>query len=61
MYIPVQDREMDLTKAKQLLAEAGYPTGFKTEFLMASRPWDLAGCEVVIGQLKKIGIEGRLV
>jgi len=33
MYVPVKDREMDLAKAKQLLAECGYPQGFKTEIL----------------------------
>jgi peptide/nickel transport system substrate-binding protein len=36
MYVPVKDWEMDLSKAKQLLAEGGYPRGFKTEFLEPS-------------------------
>ncbi len=60
MYIRVKDREVDLVKAKQLLAEAGYPQGFKIEFLMRSVPYELSSCEVAIGQLKKIGIEGTM-
>jgi peptide/nickel transport system substrate-binding protein len=59
-YIPMQDREVDLPKAKQLLAEAGYPNGFKTEFFGFSSAYDIAGAQVVIGELKKIGIEATL-
>jgi peptide/nickel transport system substrate-binding protein len=61
MYIPVKDREHDPAKAKQLLAEAGYPKGFKTEFLeFSGQTSDVEGCEVVIGQLKNIGIEATM-
>ncbi len=61
MYIPVKDREVDLIKAKQLLAEAGYPDGFKIEFFQFSgTTYDLDACQVIIGQLKKIGIEGTM-
>ncbi len=59
-YVPMQDREVDLSKARQLLAEAGYPNGFKTEFLAWSSAYDLAGSQVIIGELKKIGIEGTM-
>jgi peptide/nickel transport system substrate-binding protein len=59
-YIPVPDREVDLAKAKQLLAEAGYPNGFKTEFLQYSFAYHLAGAEATIGELKNIGIEATM-
>jgi peptide/nickel transport system substrate-binding protein len=60
MYIPVQEREANLAKAKQLLAEAGFPSGFRTEFLQFSGGTELPACEVMLGQLSKIGIEGTI-
>jgi peptide/nickel transport system substrate-binding protein len=59
-YIPVADREVDLAKARQLLAEAGYPNGFKAEFFQFSITQQLTGAEVAVGQLKKIGIEATI-
>jgi peptide/nickel transport system substrate-binding protein len=59
-YIPVQDREPDPARAKQLLAEAGYPNGFKTEFFQFSLNYYPAIAEVCSGQLKKIGIEATV-
>ncbi|MFP1773161.1 ABC transporter substrate-binding protein [Lonsdalea quercina] len=44
-------------KAKQLLAEAGYPNGFDTE-IWAYRERDYA--EAIIGDLRKVGIRARL-
>jgi peptide/nickel transport system substrate-binding protein len=55
MYIPVQDRDVDLARAKQLLAEAGYPNGFKTE--IETSPPNAIVCTATAGQLKNIGIE----
>lgn len=59
-YIPVEERKVDLTRAKQLLAEAGYPNGFKTEFLQYSVHYAVATAEAVLGQLKAIGIEATM-
>lgn len=47
----------DPAKAKQLLAEAGYPNGFDTD-LWAYRERDYA--EAIIGYLRNIGIRARL-
>ena len=61
MYIPVEDRKVDLAAAKKLLGEAGYPNGFKVEFFQFSgTTYDLDACQVVMGQLRKIGIEGTM-
>ena len=60
MNIPVKDREVDLVKARQLMAEAGYPNGFKAEFLAYSYSMVTDPCQVIMGQLQKIGIEGSM-
>ena len=60
MYIPVEDNKMDLAKAKRLLTEAGYPNGFKVEFLQFSTPTSLDIANIMVGQLKRIGIEATL-
>ena len=49
--------EYNLAKAKELLKEAGYPNGFKTE-LYAYREREFA--EAVIGYLRAVGIDARL-
>jgi peptide/nickel transport system substrate-binding protein len=59
-YIPVKERQRDLVRAKQLLAEAGYPDGFKTEFFEYSLDYYMRGAETTLGQLKEIGIEATM-
>jgi peptide/nickel transport system substrate-binding protein len=59
-YIPVKDREPDLAKAKQLLAEAGYPKGFKTVIYCSTESVMVDGANAVAGQLKNIGIEATI-
>jgi len=57
--------EYDPDKAKQLLAEAGYPDGFKTEFwyipvIRGYFPDSKAIAEAIAVDLAKVGIEGEL-
>lgn len=52
----VQD-EFDPAKAKALLAEAGYPNGFKTTIWTGDRKERINTAEVIQSQLKGIGIE----
>lgn len=56
----VPAEEYNIEKAKQLLAEAGYPNGFKTVYKVLSSPSYSKTAEVVSEQLRKIGIECEL-
>lgn len=66
---PVSDFYVDLTarypydpeKAKQLLAEAGYPDGFETTIVLP-QPYDfhIRNGEVIADQLAKVGIKAKL-
>ena len=58
--IPVKEREVNLAKAKQLLAEAGYPNGFKTEFFEFATASVREGAQSAMGQLRRIGIEATM-
>ncbi|NMA48709.1 MAG: ABC transporter substrate-binding protein [Tissierellia bacterium] len=54
----VKGNEQNIEKAKQLLTDAGYPTGFSTSISTISKFQKEA--EVVQGQLAKIGIETKV-
>lgn len=54
----VKNIEMDLEKAKALLAEAGYPNGFKS--FMEARQGEDADNLMIQNQLKRIGIDLEL-
>jgi peptide/nickel transport system substrate-binding protein len=51
----------DINKAKQLMAEAGVPNGFKTTIMaMATIPAQVESAQVIQSQLKRIGIEAEI-
>lgn len=52
----------DLQKAKQLLAEAGYPNGFEIEMHGPSGRYmrDKEVCQAIVGQLAQVGIKVNL-
>ncbi len=45
LFSPVQDRKMDRDKARQLLAEAGYPKGFKCEIPCSTESYSVDSCQ----------------
>lgn len=53
--------ENDIEKAKQLLAEAGYPEGFKTTFHTDTGTERSALAEAIANQLGKIGIKCEII
>lgn len=62
----IQDYPYDLEKAKQLLAEAGYPDGFETELwvqpvVRASNPNPRRTAEILQNDWAKIGVKAKLV
>lgn len=61
-YAPIKSYPYNLQKARELLAEAGYPKGFKTSLWTPEGryPMDIQIAEAVAGQLKKVDIEVEL-
>ncbi len=51
----------DLEKAKQLLAEAGYPKGFKGSIKLPPPPYARRSGEIVASQLRIIGIDLEII
>ncbi|NLW55077.1 MAG: ABC transporter substrate-binding protein [Firmicutes bacterium] len=51
----------NITKAKQLLAEAGYPEGFRTVLSVPSNySFHVDTAQIIVEQLKKVGIEAEI-
>ncbi|MGH9024252.1 MAG: ABC transporter substrate-binding protein, partial [Acidimicrobiia bacterium] len=49
-------------RAKKLLADAGFPTGFKTTLkVIPTFPTMVAGAQVIAAQLKKVGVDAQIV
>lgn len=60
-YGKVPDINRDVSKAKQLLAEAGYPNGFDTEMaVQGDIGWYIAACQAAAEQWKDIGVRVKL-
>ena len=52
----------NLDRAKKLLAEAGFPGGFKTTLkVIPTFPTMVAGAQVIAAQLKKIGVDVQII
>lgn len=62
----IEAYDFDLDKAKKLLAEAGYPDGFKTELWTMTNPRDYMPspektAEAIQANFKKIGVDAKIV
>ena len=51
----------DIEKAKALLADAGYPEGFKATFKLPPPTYSRRGGQIIAAQLREIGIELELI
>ncbi len=56
----LEPRKYNVTKAKQLLADAGYPNGFKTTILVDPATADMNAMQVVQNNLRAAGIDANI-
>lgn len=59
-YANAEDLAYDPAKAKKLLAEAGFPNGFKTEIMISDRTDYLGLSTIMQNNLKEIGIDAQI-
>ena len=52
--------ERDVEGAKALLAEAGFPNGFKTDVATLNNNTDVSACQIIQANLAEIGIEMQI-
>ncbi|WP_175868844.1 ABC transporter substrate-binding protein [Bartonella gabonensis] len=55
-----QPFKLDIHKAKQLLAEAGYPNGFKANFLVSNTPYTLALAQSLQDSAAQAGVHLKI-
>ena len=61
-YVDLTNKfELDINKAKKLLAEAGYPNGFNAVIKLPPPSYARRGGEIIASQLAKIGIKLEIV
>ena len=59
-YSPTAKYNFNIQRAKQLLAKAGYPNGFKAKMSLVAREPDKTIIQLIQSQLKKVGIDGEI-
>lgn len=60
-YAKLPEMAQDIEKAKELLAEAGYPSGFDTEIVCRVDPsWELDTVQVLVEQWRAIGVRAAI-
>lgn len=60
-YAKLPDRARDVAKAKQLLADAGFPNGLDTEIVTRPDPaWEINAVQALVEQFKEVGIRATI-